>query len=54
MVGTGAYHADAYPVALVPASISIDNIDAVPGVQVINGTFTVDAPDLKRRLAKIP
>jgi hypothetical protein len=54
MIGTSAYHADAYPVALVPASISVNNIDTVPGVQVINGTFTVDTPDLERRLAKMP
>jgi hypothetical protein len=46
MVSTSAHHADAYPVALVPASISVNNINAVPGVEVIDRTFAVDAPDL--------
>jgi hypothetical protein len=54
MVGASAHHADAYPVALVPASVSINDIDAVSGVEVINGTFTVDAPDLNMALAKMP
>jgi hypothetical protein len=54
MIGTSAHDTDTYPVALVPASISVNNIDAVPGVQVVNSTLTVDTPDLKRRLAKIP
>jgi hypothetical protein len=47
MVGTSADHADTYPVALIPSRVSIDNIDAIPGVEVVNGTLTVDAPDLK-------
>jgi hypothetical protein len=47
MVGAGAYNADAYPVALVPSSKPINDIDAVPGVEVINGTLTVDTPDLE-------
>lgn len=49
MVGTSADDTDAYPVALVPSSKSIDDIDAVSGVEVVNGTFTVDAPDLQSR-----
>jgi hypothetical protein len=52
MVSTSAHHADAYPVALVPASISIDNIDAVPGVEVINRTLAVDSPDLELRVSE--
>jgi hypothetical protein len=52
MVGSGAYHADAYPVALVPTSVSVDDIDAVPGVEVVNGTLAVDSPDLTVLLAQ--
>jgi hypothetical protein len=46
MVGTSADNADAYPVALVPAGESIDDVDAVAGVEVVDSTLTVDAPDL--------
>lgn len=46
MVGTSADNTHAYPVALVPSSKSINDIDAFPGVEVINSTLTVDAPDL--------
>ena len=47
MVGTSADDAHADPVALVPSCEAIDDVDAVPGVEVINGTFAVDAPDLR-------
>ena len=46
MVGTSADDADAYPVALVPAGESIDDVDAVAGVEVVDSTLTVDTPDL--------
>lgn len=46
MVGTSADDADAYPVALIPAGETVDNVDAVAGVEVVDGTLTVDAPDL--------
>jgi hypothetical protein len=52
MIGASAHHADAYPVALVPAGVSVDDIDAVPGVEVVNGTFAVDPPDLDKLLAR--
>jgi hypothetical protein len=52
VIGASAHHADAYPVALVPAGKSIDDVDAVPGVEVVNGTFTVDSPDLVNLLAR--
>jgi hypothetical protein len=51
MVGTSTHHTDTYPVALVPSSEAINDIDAVPGVEVVNGTLTVDTPDLEMRLA---
>lgn len=47
MVGAGADDADAYPVALVPAGKAIDDIDAVAGVEVVDGTFAIDTPDLE-------
>jgi hypothetical protein len=51
MVGSGAYDADAYPVALIPTSVTIDNIDAIPSVEVVNGTLAVDTPYLAILLA---
>jgi hypothetical protein len=51
MVSTSADNANAYPVALVPASKSIDNVDAVAGVEVVNSALTVDAPYLPIALA---
>ena len=46
MVGASANHTDAYPVALVPAGEAIDDVDAFSGVEKVDGTLTVDAPDL--------
>jgi hypothetical protein len=46
MVRASAYHSYADAVALIPAGEAIDDVDAFPGVKVINGTFTIDAPDL--------
>lgn len=47
VVGAGADDADAYPVALVPSCEAVDDVDAVAGVEVVNGTLAVDAPDLE-------
>jgi hypothetical protein len=52
MVRASANHSYAYPVALIPASESIDDVDAVPGVEIVDGTLTVDAPDLVEMLAR--
>jgi hypothetical protein len=52
MVGTSADHANTYPVAFIPSGISIDNIDTIPGVEVVNGTLAVDAPNLEIELAR--
>ena len=46
MVGTGADDAHADAVALVPAGVPVNNINAVAGVEVVDRTLTVDAPDL--------
>jgi hypothetical protein len=49
MVCTSADHSDAYPVALIPAGKSINDVDALSGVEVVDGTLAVDTPDLKRQ-----
>jgi hypothetical protein len=46
VVGTSANNANADAVALIPAGVTIDDIDAVTGVEVVDSTFTVDTPDL--------
>lgn len=46
VVSTSADNANADAVALIPAGVTIDDIDAVAGVEVIDGTLTVDTPDL--------
>lgn len=46
VVGASADNANADLVAFVPAGVTIDNIDAVTGVQVVDSTLTVDTPDL--------
>jgi hypothetical protein len=52
MVGTSADNANAYPVALVPAGEAINDVDAVPGVEVVDSTLAVDTPDLDETLAR--
>lgn len=47
MVSASADDTHAYPVALIPSRKAINNIDAVPGVEVVDSTLTVDAPDLQ-------
>ena len=49
MVGTGANNPDLDTVALIPSGITIDDIDAVTGVEVVDSTLTVDPPDLERK-----
>jgi hypothetical protein len=46
MVRACAHHTDVDAVFLIPTSIAIDDIDAVAGVEVVNGSFPVDLPDL--------
>jgi hypothetical protein len=52
MIGSSTHYTDAYPIALVPSSEAINHIDAVPGVEIINGTLTVDTPNLEMLLAQ--
>jgi len=49
MVSTGAHDTNANSVAFVPASITINDIDAIPCVQVVDSTLTVDLPYLYRK-----
>lgn len=46
VVGTSANNANADAVALIPTGVTVDDIDAVAGVKVVNSTLTVDTPDL--------
>jgi hypothetical protein len=47
MVGTGADDTHADPVLLIPASVTVNDVDAVTGVEVVDSTLTVDLPDLR-------
>ena len=38
-------HTDA--ITLIPASITINNIDSVAGIQVVDGAFSIDPPNLR-------
>lgn len=46
MVGASADDTDADSVLFVPASIAVNDIDAVAGVEVVDSTLSVDFPDL--------
>jgi hypothetical protein len=46
MVGSSTDDADLDAVLLVPSGKTIDDVDAISGVEVINCTLTVDSPDL--------
>jgi hypothetical protein len=46
MVGTRADNTNVDAVALVPAGETIDNIDTVASVEVVDSTLAVDTPDL--------
>jgi hypothetical protein len=46
VVGARADDAHLDAVLLIPASIAVNNVDAVPGVQIVDSTLAVDLPDL--------
>lgn len=46
MVGTGADDTDIDTIALVPAGKTVNDVDTIPGVEIVDGTLTVDSPDL--------
>lgn len=47
MIRPGAYDSNIDSIMLIPSGISIHDVDAVPGVQVINSSLSIDSPDLK-------
>ena len=46
MIRSSTYDSHTDTVPLIPASIAIDDIDSVAGVQVVDGAFSIDLPDL--------
>lgn len=46
MIGSSADDAHSDTISLIPSSISIDNIDTISCVQVVNSSFPVNPPDL--------
>lgn len=46
MVGSGADDADIDAVSLIPSCEAVDDVDAIPCVQVVDGALSVDFPDL--------
>ena len=55
MVSSGTDDSNIDPVSFIPACKTIDDIDAIAGVQVVDGSFSVDLPDLQhttKRLAR--
>lgn len=53
MVCSGADNSHVDAILLVPSCETIDNIDSIPGIQVVDSTFSVDFPDLlPKRISK--
>lgn len=48
MVGSGADDTDVDAVSLVPPCEAIDDVDSFPGVQIVDGAFSIDIPYLSR------
>ena len=46
VVGASANDSDPDSVAFVPSRETIDNVYAITGVEVVNGTFAINTPDL--------
>lgn len=46
MVGSCANNANIDPVPLIPSGETVDDIDTIPCVQVVDSAFPVDFPDL--------
>ena len=49
MIGSGAHDTDIDAVPLVPSSEAVNDVDSVPCVQVIDGTLSIDSPNLERK-----
>ena len=46
VVGARADDAHPDPVLLIPSRVAVDDVDAIPGVEVVDGTLAVDLPHL--------
>ena len=46
MVSSGTNNSNSDTVFLVPSCISINDVDTISCVEIIDGSFTVDSPDL--------
>ena len=51
VVSTSTDDSDSNPVFLIPASVTIDNINSGSGVEVVDCTFSVDFPYLILRVS---
>ena len=47
MIRSSTYDSHTDTVPLIPASIAINDIDSVAGVQVVDSAFSIDLPDLR-------
>lgn len=54
MVSTGTDDSYVDSVFLVPTSVSINDIDSIPRVQIVNSTLTIDFPDLSGIVWSVP
>jgi hypothetical protein len=46
MVGTSTDNPDLDSVFLIPSCEAVYDVDTISGIEVVNGTFAVDSPDL--------
>lgn len=51
MVGTSADDPDIDPVLLVPACVTVDDVDSIASVQIVDRTLSIDPPDLRYRVS---
>jgi hypothetical protein len=49
MVGTGTNDPDPDSVRLVPSCKTVDNVDTISCIEVVNGPFAIDTPNLHMR-----
>ncbi len=46
MIGSSTDNSHTDPVSLIPTGISVNDIDSVAGIQIVDRAFSVDPPDL--------
>jgi hypothetical protein len=46
MIGTSTDNPDLDSVLLIPSCEAVYNVDTISSVEIVDGTFTVDSPDL--------